>query len=245
MLITRRAEERGGFDGIRLARGTLDTRHTFSFGEYHDPDWMGFRALRVINDDVVSPGAGFPTHPHRDMEIITWVLEGELEHKDSTGGGGVIRPGELQRMSAGSGVTHSEFNGSRDEPVHLLQMWIIPRRDALGAAPSYEQKSFPEAERRGKLRVIASPDGAAGSATIRADARVHVGFFRAGGRATLRLAKPQGLGNAWAHVARGEATINGERCRAGDAVGLVDEPELVIEGVSREGDAEVLVFELA
>ncbi len=244
MLTIRRSADRGAFDNIRLARGTLSTKHTFSFGEYHDANWMHFRALRVINDDVVSPGAGFPTHPHRDMEIVTWVLEGALEHKDSSGGGGVIRPGELQRMSAGRGVLHSEFNASKDEPVHLLQTWILPRKDAAGIEPSYEQKNFPEPERRGRLRVIASPDGRDGSATIHADARMHAGLFRRGERAALALTGPGALGHAWVHVARGEVVVNGEACRAGDGVGMSGEREVVIEGAG-DAEGEVLVFELA
>jgi redox-sensitive bicupin YhaK (pirin superfamily) len=243
MLTTRRSRDRGGFNNVRLARGSLDTRHTFSFGHYHDPNWMGFRALRVINDDTVSPGAGFPPHPHEDMEILTWILSGALQHKDSSGGGGVIRPGELQRMSAGRGVVHSEFNASATEPVHLLQIWIHPDNRYLGIPPSYEQRSFPEPERRGQLRLIAAhaPAPDTGAATIHADASVHAGLFRQGERATLPIAPGRA---AWAHVARGELTINTQPLSAGDAIALENEPELTIEG-SSPADAEVLVFDLA
>src|ERR1700716_1732259 len=163
MHVTRRSEDRGLADF-----GWLKSRHTFSFGDYHDPDHMGFGPLRVINEDRVAPGKGFGEHPHRDMEILSWVLEGALEHKDSLGTGAVIRPGELQRMTAGTGVTHSEFNPSRSEPVHLYQIWLLPER--RGLTPSYEQKAFPEEERHGKLRVVASHDGREGSLTIRQDA---------------------------------------------------------------------------
>src|SRR5512141_1396458 len=165
MITVRRSQDRGHFD-----HGWLDTRHTFSFAGYQDPAHMGFRALRVINEDRVKPGQGFGTHGHRDMEIISYVLSGALAHRDSTGGGGILRPGEVQRMSAGTGVRHSEFNGSEREPVHFLQIWVVP--DRAGHAPSYEQRAYPEDERRGKLRLIASPDGAEGSTILHQDARV-------------------------------------------------------------------------
>src|SRR5271169_1059344 len=173
MINIRHSKQRGGGD-----YGWLNTRHTFSFDQYHDPRFMGFHSLRVINEDVVAPGGGFPTHPHRDMEIITYVLEGALEHKDSLGTGSVIRPGDGQRMSAGTGIRHSEMNASTREPVHLLQIWITP--DTRGHEPGYEQKTFPNEEKRGKLRLLASPDGADGSVTIHQDARLYVSLLSPG-----------------------------------------------------------------
>src|SRR5436853_6092200 len=173
MVIIRRAEERG-----RADYGWLDTRHTFSFADYHDPKYTGFRSLRVINEDRVQPGQGFPTHGHRDMEIVSYVLTGALEHKDSLGTGSVIWPGDVQRMSAGTGVRHSEYNHSKDEPVHFLQVWISPERQGL--EPGYEQKHFPDGEKRGRLRLIAARDGAGGSVTINADARVYATLLEPG-----------------------------------------------------------------
>ena len=190
-LSIRRAGERG-----RADHGWLLSYHTFSFADYYDPAHMGFRSLRVINEDRVQPGKGFGTHSHRDMEIISYVLEGELQHKDSMGTSSIIRPGEVQRMSAGSGVTHSEFNASRSELVHFLQIWIVP--DARGLPPSYEQKSFSLVERRGKLRVVASPDGRDGSVSIHSDVVLYAGLFDAGERAALPLGKDR-LG--WVQVA--------------------------------------------
>jgi redox-sensitive bicupin YhaK (pirin superfamily) len=232
MITLRPAAERGHAD-----HGWLDTHHTFSFANYQDPDHMGFRALRVINDDTVSPGRGFGTHPHKDMEIISYVLEGGLEHKDSTGTHGVIRPGDVQRMSAGTGVLHSEFNASKTDPVHFLQIWVIPSK--RGIPPSYEQKTFSREERKGRLRVIASPDGRDGSVTIQAPATVYAGTFAAGESAELALRDR----HAWVHVATGSARVNGRELHAGDGAALSDEDAVRLEGVGGVGD--VLVFDLA
>jgi len=214
----------------------LDSRHTFSFGEWYDPARMGFRALRVINDDRVAPGGGFPTHGHADMEILSYVLEGGLAHKDSMGTGSVIRPGDVQRMSAGTGVRHSEFNDSQSEPVHFLQIWIIP--DRRGHAPGYEQKTFPEGERRGKLRLVASPDGRDGSVSLHQDVALWAGVLDEGQKAELPLAPGR---HAWVHVARGAATVNGKRLGEGDGAALSDERVVAIAG----NGGEVLVFDLA
>jgi hypothetical protein len=214
----------------------LDSRHTFSFGEWHDPAHMGFRTLRVINDDRVAPGAGFPTHGHADMEILSYVLEGALEHRDSLGTGSVIRPGDVQRMSAGTGVRHSEQNASRTEPVHFLQIWILP--DRRGHAPGYEQKTVPESERRGRLRLVASGDGRDGSVTLHQDVALWTGVLAEGEHAELALAPGR---HAWVHVARGAATVNGQALGEGDGAALSDERAVTIEG--RGG--EVLVFDLA
>ncbi|HET8542147.1 MAG TPA: pirin family protein [Anaeromyxobacter sp.] len=230
MITIRKAEERGHVD-----HGWLDTRHTFSFASYQDEDHMGFRVLRVINEDRVKPGEGFGTHGHRDMEIISYVLEGALAHRDSTGGEGVLRPGEVQRMSAGTGVTHSEFNGSREAPVHFLQIWILP--DRPGHPPSYEQKLFPEAERRGKLRLVASPDAADGSLAIHQDARVYATVLGAGEAVRHALAPGR---HAWVQVARGGVAVNGRALRAGDGAALSDEREVAIEGGAAGGEALVL-----
>jgi redox-sensitive bicupin YhaK (pirin superfamily) len=232
MLNVRRAADRG-----RAQLGWLDSRHTFSFADYYDPRHMGFRALRVINDDRVAPGQGFGTHPHRDMEIISYVIEGALQHRDSMGTGSVIKPGDVQRMSAGTGVTHSEYNASKSEPVHFLQIWILP--SAQGIAPGYEQKHFEPAARRGTLRVVASPDGRDGSVSIHSDVVVYAGLFDAGERASLPLAQKR-LG--WVQVAGGEVRVNGTALAAGDGVALSDEARVDIEGIA---DAEVLVFDLA
>jgi redox-sensitive bicupin YhaK (pirin superfamily) len=214
----------------------LDSRHTFSFGEWYDPAHMGFRALRVINDDRVAPGGGFPTHGHADMEIVSYVLEGGLAHKDSLGTGSVIRPGDVQRMSAGTGVRHSEFNESRTEPVHFLQIWILP--DRRGHAPGYEQKTFPESERRGRLRLVASPDGRDGSVSLHQDVALWAGVLDEGQRAEVPLAAGR---HAWVHVARGAVTINGKRLGEGDGAALSDERAVALEGHG----GEVLVFDLA
>jgi redox-sensitive bicupin YhaK (pirin superfamily) len=232
MITIRRSEDRGHFD-----HGWLDTRHTFSFADYHDPRHMGFRSLRVINEDRVEPGKGFGTHGHRDMEILSYVLSGRLAHRDSTGGGSTIGPGEVQRMTAGTGVLHSEFNGSDSEPVHFLQIWILPERPDL--LPGYEQKRFPEEDRRGRLKLVASPDGADGSLTIHQDARVHAGLLDAGERAVLALADGR---HAWVQVARGKVRLADETLSAGDGAALSSEREVRLEGLEA---AELLVFDLA
>ncbi len=232
MIQIRSAQERGGGD-----HGWLKTHHTFSFGEYWDPKWMGFRSLRVINEDWVAPNTGFPTHPHRDMEIITYVLEGKLEHKDSLGTGSVILPGDGQRMTAGSGIRHSEFNPSTTEAVHLLQIWIQPERAAL--APSYEQKTFPEAEKRGKLRLVASRESRDGSVKINQDAKLYVSLLKSGDEVTHELAEGR---HAWLQVARGSVELNGKKLSQGDGAAISDETKLKIAGTK---DAEVLLFDLA
>ena len=231
MLTLRPAAERGHEN-----HGWLDSWHTFSFADYYDPAHMGFRALRVINEDRVEPGHGFGTHGHREMEIISYVLEGALRHDDSTGVGSVIRPGDVQRMSAGSGVRHSEKNLSATEKVHFLQIWILP--SVRGIAPSYEQKSFADEEKRGRLRLVASPDGRDGSVTVHADASLYAGTFDAGESAELKLASTR---HAWVQVARGRAKVNGSELGPGDGAGFSDESSLRIEGVA---NAEVLVFDL-
>ncbi|PYQ49945.1 MAG: quercetin 2,3-dioxygenase [Acidobacteria bacterium] len=231
MITLRRAAERGRFDF-----GWLDTRHTFSFGEYYDPEHMGFRQLRVINEDRVAPGEGFPTHGHRDMEILSYVLEGGLQHRDSLGTGSVIRPGDVQRMSAGTGVTHSEFNASRAEPVHFLQIWILPERRSL--PPGYEQKAFPESERRGSLRLIASGDARQGSLTIHQDVDVYSGLLAPG--ETVRHPLRPGR-HAWVQIARGVVGLDGQTLAAGDGAALSD--ETAVDLAARE-DSEVLVFDL-
>lgn len=232
MLTIRRSSERGGGDF-----GWLNTRHTFSFSDYWDEKWMGFRSLRVINEDWVAPSSGFPTHPHRDMEIITYVLSGELEHKDSLGTGSVILPGDGQRMSAGRGIRHSEFNPSKTDRVHLLQIWILPNKE--GHEPGYEQKSFPEGEKRGKLRLIASDSGAEGSVKINQDAKLFVSLLSPGDeiRHTLGMKR-----HAWVQVAKGEIEVNGQKLLQGDGAAVSEERELTIRGMK---DAEVLLFDLA
>ena len=234
MIAVRRSGERGHFD-----HGWLDTFHTFSFADYLDERHMGFRALRVINEDRVRPGQGFGTHGHRDMEILTYVLEGEVAHRDSTGGKGTIVPGEVQRMSAGTGVTHSEFNASKDDPLHLLQIWILP--DRRGHAPAYEQKAFPDEERRGRLRLVASPDGAAGSLTIHQDARVYASLLAKGESLEHSLGPGRG---AFIQVARGEVEVGGQALRAGDGAAVEGQERLSIAGRG-DGLAELLLFDLA
>jgi hypothetical protein len=232
MVTIRPSSERGGGD-----YGCLKTRHTFSFSDYSDPKWMGFRSLRVINEDWVAPSGGFPTHPHRDMEIITYVLSGKLEHKDSLGTGSVILPGDGQRMSAGRGIRHSEANPSATEAVHLLQIWIFP--DKQGHEPGYEQKSFPEMEKRGKFRLIASNDGADGSVRINQDAKLFVTLLAAGEELQQPLsAKRYG----WLQVARGEVELNGHTLHQGDGAAISDEKQLTLKA---NEDSEVLLFDLA
>jgi quercetin 2,3-dioxygenase len=232
MITIRPSTERGGGN-----HGWLDTKHTFSFSDYWDPKWMGFRSLRVINEDHVAPNTGFPPHPHRDMEIITYVLAGKLEHKDSLGTGSVILPGDGQRMTAGSGIRHSEFNPSTTEPVHLLQIWIQPEKAAL--PPSYEQKSFPEAEKQGKLRLIASRDASDGSVKINQDAKLYVALLKPGEEVSHVLG---GGRHAWLQVARGAVELNGKKLGQGDGAAIGDEVSLAIRGTE---NAEVLLFDLA
>src|SRR5213595_1489719 len=231
MISVRRADERGHAD-----HGWLDTRHTFSFADYHDPKYVGFRGLRVINEDRVQPGQGFPPHGHRDMEIVSYVLAGALEHKDSLGTGSVIRPGDVQRMSAGTGVRHSEFNGSPTEPVHFLQIWIEPA--ARGIAPGYEQKAFGDADKRDRLRLVASPDGAEGSVTIHQDARVYATRLEAGREIEHKLAPGR---HAWVQVTRGALTVGGRRLEHGDGAAISGEPAVTLAG---ERGAEALLFDL-
>jgi redox-sensitive bicupin YhaK (pirin superfamily) len=232
MITIRKSDERGHFD-----LGWLNTYHTFSFDRYYDPAQMHFRSLRVINEDRVQPGQGFPTHSHRDMEIITYILEGALEHRDSMGSGSVIRPGDVQRMSAGSGVSHSEFNPSHSESVHLLQIWILPR--SRGLAPSYEEKSFSEDERRGRLRLVASEDGREGSVTIQQDARLYAAILAAG----APVAHPLGANRyAWLQVARGAVKLNEFDLQQGDGAAVSNETNLRI---AAQETAEILLFDLA
>lgn len=232
MLTLRPASARGLAD-----HGWLVSRHSFSFADYHDPAHMGFRALRVINEDRVSPARGFGTHGHRDMEIVSYVLEGKLGHQDSLGTGSVIEPGDVQRMSAGTGVRHSEMNPSPGDPVHFLQIWLIPSKN--GIAPSYEQKTFTDAEKRGRLRLVASPDGHDGSVTIHTDARLYAGLFDGEESAALELAPGR---HAWVQVARGAIELNGQKMVAGDGAALSGETSLVLRGGV---NSEVLVFDLA
>jgi redox-sensitive bicupin YhaK (pirin superfamily) len=229
MLSIRRSHERGGG-----RHGWLETRHTFSFGDYYDPRHMGFRALRVINEDTIAPGAGFPTHGLRDMEILTYVLEGLVEHKDSTGGHGIIQPGEVQRMTAGRGVRHSEFNGSKTESLHLLQIWLLP--ESVGLAPGYEQKRFDD--RTNRLRLVASRDGRDGSLTLHQDASVYAALLGPGIALEHQLGKER---HAFVQVARGCLRLNGEQLDAGDGAALSDEADLRFESVDR---AEFLLFDL-
>ena len=231
MLKLRRAEDRG-----HANHGWLDTHYTFSFADYYDPRSMGFGALRVINDDTVGPGGGFPPHSHRDMEIITYVLEGAVQHQDSMGNGSIIKPGEVQRMSAGTGVTHSEYNASKKEPLHLLQIWILPSRSGLPTG--YEQKYFSDAEKRGRLRLVASPEGADGSVRIQQNARMFASLLEGGQSVSHEFEKGR-LG--WLHVARGSAEVNGTSLKAGDGVGISDVAKLTIRSKDR---GEILLFDL-
>jgi len=232
MIAVRKSEERG-----HAEHGWLDSRFTFSFAEYYDPRHMGFRALRVINDDHIAAGQGFPTHAHQDMEIITYVLEGAVAHKDSTGTSAVVRPGEVQRMTAGTGVRHSEFNNSKTDELHLLQIWIVP--DRRGLPPGYEQKAFPREELRGKLRLVADRAGSQGAVRISQDVSVYATTLEAGETVSHPLARGR---HAWVHVARGELALNGLALKAGDGAAVSEEAALSLEG---KAGAEVLLFDLA
>jgi redox-sensitive bicupin YhaK (pirin superfamily) len=232
MITVRPGKERGHFD-----HGWLDTYHTFSFSQYHDPAHMGFRSLRVINEDRVEPGAGFPPHSHRDMEIITYVLAGGLAHKDSMGNASTIRPGNVQRMSAGTGVTHSEYNGSDTEPVHLLQIWILPQTRNL--PPSYEEKVFGAEDKQGRLRLVASQDARDGSARIHQDASVYASLLEPG--QTVRHPLSAGRG-AWIHLVSGAATVNGKLLTSGDGAAIEQEADVEIVATAA---TELLLFDLA
>jgi quercetin 2,3-dioxygenase len=231
MITIRRSEARG-----HANHGWLDSYHSFSFADYYDPDHMHFGPLRVINEDRIAGGQGFGTHGHRDMEIVTYVLEGALAHRDSMGNGSTIRHGDVQRMSAGTGVKHSEFNASQDEQAHLLQIWILPQR--AGDQPGYEEKRFDDADKRGRLRIVASPDGRDGSVTIHSDASIYAALIDGAEQAALPL--PAGR-RAYVHVARGALTVNGEALAAGDAAMIVDAETVTLE---QGRDAEVLLFDL-
>lgn len=231
MITIRRSNERGHFD-----HGWLNTHHTFSFDQYYDPRYMGFRSLRVINEDFVAPGRGFPMHGHRDMEIITYILEGALKHEDSMGNGSIIRPGDVQRMTAGTGVRHSEKNASDSERVHLLQIWILPNEENLN--PGYEQKAFTEDARRGQLRLIASGDGRDDSVRLNQDVSLFASILDEG-QEVERLMDPQRY--AWIQVARGSIDVNGELAQQGDGIVVVGESSLKIKA---EEPAEILLFDL-
>jgi redox-sensitive bicupin YhaK (pirin superfamily) len=232
MITIRRSNERGHFD-----HGWLNTYHTFSFDQYHDPRYMGFRNLRVINEDFVAAGRGFPKHGHRDMEIITWILEGALQHEDSMGNGSIIRPGDVQRMTAGTGVRHSEQNASVRERVHLLQIWILPH--TLGLEPGYEQKAFSEDERRGQLRLIASEDGREGTVQVHQDVSLFASILSADQEVEHAMDQRR---YAWLQVARGVVEVNGERGNQGDGIVAIGESNLRIRAAE---DAELLLFDLA
>ena len=232
MIAIRHAKERGVANF-----GWLDSRHTFSFGEYYDPAKMGFGPLRVINEDRVSPGQGFGTHGHKDMEIISYVLEGALEHKDSIGTGSVIRPGDVQVMSAGTGIRHSEFNHSKTDPVHFLQIWVVP--DRPGIAPRYEQKTFPDAEKRGRLRLVGSSDGRDGSVVIYQDVELLASLLTAGEKVTHALASGR---KSWIQVIRGAVALHGHDLAAGDGAAVADESDLSI--TAKVDNTELLVFDL-
>jgi quercetin 2,3-dioxygenase len=232
MITVRKSEDRGHAD-----HGWLDTHFTFSFADYYDPKHIHFRTLRVMNDDRVAGGGGFPMHPHRDMEIVTYVLEGALEHRDSMGNGSVIKPGDLQYMSAGTGVTHSEFNASETEPVHLYQIWMFPEKQGL--KPTYDQKNFGAAEKRGKLRLLASPDGRDGSVKIRQANELYATVLGTGESVKHELQPER---HAYVQVARGSVKLNGQELREGDGAALSAEKSVELTGVN---DAEVLLFDLA
>lgn len=232
MITVRNAQDRG-----HANHGWLDTWHTFSFASYQDRSHVRFRSLRVMNEDRVAPGKGFGTHPHNDMEIVTYVLSGALEHKDSMGNGEVLRPGEFQRMTAGTGITHSEFNPSLTEPVHLYQIWLYPEQSGL--TPSYEQKAFPQVDRHSRLRLVASRDAAEGSLTIHTDARIYLSELHSGHAVQHELAPGR---HAWLQVLRGRVTLNGTDLNTSDGAAVSDELELKIEATQ---DAEILLFDLA
>jgi quercetin 2,3-dioxygenase len=232
MINVRHAAERGAANF-----GWLDSRHTFSFGDYYDPKQMGFGPLRVINEDRVSPGQGFGTHGHRDKEIISYVLEGALEHKDSIGTGSVIRPGDVQVMSAGTGIRHSEFNHSKTEPVHFLQIWVVPERDGL--APRYEQKTFPDRDKRGRLRLVGSSDGRDGSVVIHQDVELFAALLNTGEHVTHALKTGR---RGWLQVVRGAVAMNGRDLHAGDGAALEGEPALSV--TAKVDGTEILVFDL-
>jgi redox-sensitive bicupin YhaK (pirin superfamily) len=228
---------RHGRDRGATEIGWLDSRHTFSFGDYYDPENMHFRALRVINEDRVAPRGGFPTHPHRDMEIITYVISGGLQHQDSMGNGSLIKPGEVQRMSAGTGIQHSEANPSKTEPVHFLQIWIMP--DQRNLVPGYEQKSFGAAERNDRLRLVAAHDGRDGAVTIHQDADLYASLLSAGAKVTHELAPDR---HAWIQVVRGELDVDGVKLAAGDGAAVEAQTQIAI---TARADAELLLFDLA
>jgi redox-sensitive bicupin YhaK (pirin superfamily) len=232
-MITRRpAAERGHAD-----HGWLNTRHTFSFGEYQDPEHMGFRVLRVINEDRVQPAMGFGTHGHRDMEILTWVLEGALQHRDSLGNGSVIYPGDLQRLTAGTGVSHSEYNASRDDPVHFLQIWILP--EVTGLSPEYEQRRFTISDRQGKMKLLASPDGRDGSVRVHQDILLYTTMLTPGERVTAALGSAR---SGWLQVSRGVVEVNGARMDEGDGAAITGETAIDLVAPDH---TEVLLFDLA
>jgi quercetin 2,3-dioxygenase len=233
MIAVRSSQSRG-----KANFGWLDSHHTFSFGQYHDPKYMGFASLRVINEDKVIPGEGFPTHGHRDMEIVTYVLQGALEHKDSLGTGSIIYPGDVQRMSAGTGIQHSEYNPSATEPVHLLQIWILP--DEQGITPSYEQKHFALAEKQGKLRLVAARDGRENSVTIHQDANIYAALLSAGDTVTHHLSPGR---VAWLQVAGGKVQLNDTTLVAGDGAAIEVENSIELTGL--DANSEILLFDLA
>jgi redox-sensitive bicupin YhaK (pirin superfamily) len=232
MITIRPRESRG-----KTTLGWLDSRHSFSFGEYLDPERMGFRALRVINEDRVIPGAGFPPHGHRDMEIVTYVLEGALAHKDTLGNASAIRPGEVQRMSAGTGIRHSEYNAEKEKPVHFLQIWLLPERD--GIAPGYEQREFAAAEKRGRWRLVASRDGRDGSLTIHQDADLYASILSDGDTLSFELRPGR---RAWLQVARGQVTLADAVMKEGDGAAISGESRIAL---TAEAESELLLFDLA
>jgi redox-sensitive bicupin YhaK (pirin superfamily) len=233
MIAVRKSSERGATN-----IGWLDSKHSFSFGDYYDPRHMGFRNLRVINEDKVAPGQGFGRHPHRDMEILSYVLEGTLGHKDSMGNGSVIKPGEVQRMSAGTGVHHSEMNADPKNPVHFLQIWLLPEK--AGMPPGYEQKAFADDEKRGKLRLVASRDGREGSVTIHSDVSLYSAILSPGDRVEHSLARNR---NAWVQVIRGSIELDGKELAAGDGAAISGEEKLALAG--KQPGSEILLFDLA